>query len=96
MLERDFQKKVLKDLDALGSRDFPTFVLKTQERGRRGVPDIHVTYKGRAIWIELKAENGKLAPLQQRTLARIHLAGGLSFVARPSTWPAQFQMLRTL
>lgn len=92
MLESAFQKKVLKDLATLKE----SWVLKTQERGRRGVPDIHVCIKGRAVWIELKTDTGKIAPLQMLTLSKIEAAGGLAFVARPSSWQQQFWLLQTL
>lgn len=92
ILERVFQKKVMKDLGTLPR----CYFLKLQERGRRGVLDIHVCLSGQTIWIELKKEDGFVMPLQKLVIEKITQAGGLAFVARPSTWPQQFQMLKDL
>jgi hypothetical protein len=92
MLEKQFQEKVKEDLRLLPE----TYFLKTQERGRRGVPDILACIRGKFVAIELKAETGRLAPIQKNTLEKIAMSGGIAFVAKPSTWEMQLRMLSDL
>lgn len=92
ILERDFQKHVKIDLESLKG----TYFLKTQERGRRGVPDYLLCIRGKFVAIELKKENGRVAPIQQHTLDKITASGGIAFVAKPSTWNLQFETLKAL
>ncbi len=48
----------------------------------KGIPDILCCYNGRFIGIEVKTENGKVSPDQERVISNINNAGGLAFVAR--------------
>lgn len=90
--ERAFQLKVLKDLRTLSK----CWVLKSQERARHGTPDLLICLNGKFVAVELKKEDGKLAPIQKHALSRIEKANGLSFAAKPSTWSVQFEILRSL
>lgn len=90
--EGAFQKKVLADLKRLPQCD----VLKTQERGRHGVPDIILCLRGSFVAIELKREGKDATKLQELKLLRIRHAQGLAFVAKPSTWPEQYKILENL
>ena len=56
-------------------------VAEVQERG---VPDLIVCANGRFIGVEIKAEHGKLAPLQRSHLDKILTSGGAVTVLRPS------------
>ncbi len=51
-------------------------------RQRRGLPDLHITWLGRSIWIELKAPGEDATPLQESTLRKIRAAGGMAEVVR--------------
>lgn len=51
---------------------------------KAGLPDLHVTYLGVTIEIELKAENGTTSPLQMRTMEQLNKAKIISMVLRPS------------
>ena len=51
---------------------------------KSGVPDLLVCANGRFIGIEIKAEHGKLAPLQRSHLDKILTSGGAVAVIRPS------------
>ena len=51
---------------------------------KAGLPDLHVTYLGVTIEIELKAENGTVSPLQERTMEQLNKAKIISMVLRPS------------
>lgn len=80
--ETKFQNKVLSDLKKLDN----LWVLKTQEKTRKGVPDLLLCAKGRFVAIELKSKNKKPDPLQQFELNCIEAARGVSFVAYPENW----------
>jgi hypothetical protein len=56
------------------------FMPATGGYGRSGVPDIIACVRGRFLAIECKAGAGKLTALQERELATIEEAGGISYV----------------
>lgn len=82
----------MKDLGTLPH----TWVLKTQERGRHGVPDLLVCMKGMFIAIELKTDKGKVEKIQDVVLGKINNALGVAFVARPNNWDEVFTRLHTI
>lgn len=88
--ESIFKDRVLRDLKPLES----IYFLKTQERARRGVPDILGCIKGRFFALELKTDVGKLDVLQARTIEKIRLAGGFVLVTTPSSWATDFALLK--
>lgn len=48
-----------------------------------GCPDLFIVYKGYQCWLELKVEDGKLTPAQEKWWARYYAAGGRElYVAR--------------
>ena len=53
--------------------------------GRSGIPDIIACYKGYFIAIECKAGFNKTTPLQDKELAAIATAGGITLVIREDT-----------
>lgn len=62
MLEKDIEKRVVKDLEDRGC-----FVIKLKDLSRRGAPDrLAITQNGVPIFFELKTEKGKIAPHQLR------------------------------
>jgi len=89
--ETKFKEVVQKDLRLLGCWFF-----KTQERSRRGIPDIIACMRGVFIAIELKDEGKKLDTLQEYTLNNIALAGGIAIWTTPSMWPYHLDGLRAL
>jgi hypothetical protein len=70
--------------------------LKTQEVGRRGVPDIIVCAAGRFLAFELKKEGGVTDSLQSYTLRKIIGAQGVGMVLKPSMWPKVFQAVKQI
>ena len=81
--ESVFQKRVLRDLKNLPN----CWVLKTQEKTRRGVPDILACYMGKFIALELKAsEKTTVSPLQAFEISCINHAGGQAHIAYPENW----------
>ena len=49
---------------------------------KAGVPDLHITYFGRSIWVELKSAVGKPTELQLHTLGQIAKAGATVGIVR--------------
>jgi hypothetical protein len=90
--ETAFKNKVLKDLNRLPR----TWVLKTQERSRRGVPDLLLSISGLFIAIELKDEGKEPTELQAAVLKRIRKTEAIAFHADPISWKLQFKQLREL
>jgi len=88
--ETAFKEKVLKDL-----KYFKTaYYLKTQERSRRGVPDIIGCINGKFFALELKTNTGKLDSLQVHILGKIRVSQGFALVTQPSTWGEHFQIMK--
>ena len=87
-----FKTRVLRDLEATPD----SYVLKTQERGRRGVPDILMCKKGQFIALELKISTGIVSKLQRHTLKRILASGGHAIVVTPESWPLQLSIIREM
>lgn len=89
--ETRFKQRVLKDLEKIPE----CYCLKTQERSRRGVPDILLCLKGDFIAIELKVDGERPTKLQDVVLSRIREAGGLAFSTTPSQWAGHLDVLRS-
>ena len=90
--ETRFKEQVIEDLKLLKNCWF----LKTQEKARRGVPDLLLCVKGNFVAIELKTDYGVVAPLQEHILGKILAAEGLAFVATPETWESQLRCILTI
>ncbi len=88
--ETRLKNRVLKDLKTLPYM----WVLKTQERSRRGVPDLLISLGGQFIAIELKVKATKATPLQMVVLEDITMSGGLAFVVNTENWASIFQELK--
>lgn len=89
--ETKFKEKVIKDLEALGG----CWVLKTQERARRGVPDLVICLRGLFFAIELKVDGEKPTKLQQHVLGEIRNAQGFAFCTTPAQWAEHLTALKT-
>ena len=77
--EKRVKNQVVKHLKELGE-DVYYFFPATGGYGRSGVPDIVGCYKGKFFAIECKAGKNKPTPLQEKELADIIKAGGVSCV----------------
>jgi hypothetical protein len=62
MRESSIERALVRGVQALGGRAW-----KWVSPGHSGVPDRIVTLRGRAIFVELKAETGRPTPLQLAT-----------------------------
>lgn len=71
MLEKDIERKLVQEVKALGG-----MCLKFTSPGLAGVPDrIVILPGGRIIFVEMKAQNGRLSQQQQAVLARFTRLG---------------------
>jgi Holliday junction resolvase len=69
--------QIKKILDEMGAYHFSP---ATHGYGRSGVPDICGCLGGTFFGIEAKAGKGKTTALQERELAKIHVAGGIDLI----------------
>jgi len=100
MTEAEFQRTVCETLRLFGwrychqrpartSRGWRTAII-----GDTGFPDIVAVRGDRVLWLELKAERGKLSDEQSRWLAALGLAGQDVHCWRPSDWTTIEETLR--
>lgn len=77
--ENGIQNRIIRHLENRGA-----YVINIQGggAGRTGIPDIHATYRGHSLWLEVKAPDGRLSPKQAYELRRILAAGGIAAVVR--------------
>lgn len=88
-----FKNRVSKALSVLPNSWF----IKTQEVGRRGVPDYVGCVAGQFVALELKhSKFVKVDELQQWNLDAIANACGISFVTYPENWNATWDALQDL
>jgi hypothetical protein len=88
--ETIFKINVLRDLREITPN---IWILKTQERSRRGVPDLVICLEGFFVAIELKIDGEKPDALQRITLDRIQTAEGVSFWTCPASWSKDLGIL---
>jgi hypothetical protein len=98
--EREFERAVLDTLRLFGWR-FCHFRPARTNRGWRtplsgdpGFPDIVAVRGNHVLWLELKAENGRLGDEQARWLAALGVAGQEVHCFRPSDWDVLEEVLR--
>jgi hypothetical protein len=99
-LERHFKDRVCTDLLKLKN----CYFLKTQEVGRRGVPDVLICLNGRFVALELKTDKTLKVPknlddytLQDLTLKYIRERGrGIALKVAPKVWEEVYAQLQEL
>lgn len=79
MTESALMTKIKKTLEAMG-----LFVVKTHGGPMQmaGLPDLLVIKEGRAIWLEVKTDDGAVTKLQEIMLSRLRKAGCVAEVVR--------------
>ncbi|WP_297420532.1 VRR-NUC domain-containing protein [Clostridium sp.] len=80
--EKDFEKKVKKFLDSLGSEVW-YFKHWAGPYSQAGIPDIIACVNNNFVGIEIKAADGKPSALQIRNINRIKAAGGIGYILYP-------------
>ena len=94
MTEREFQRAVTDALTLFRWRWCHFRPARTQRgwktalSGTQGFPDIVAVRSDRVIFVELKAEKGRLSDEQGRWLAALGAAGAEVACWRPSDWEA--------
>ena len=76
--ESQLQAKILKYLDGLRGCK----AIKVISANERGIPDLHVCYKGRYIAFEIKSPVGKVSKIQALQLTKYLQAGAQTAVIR--------------
>lgn len=90
--ETKFTKKVTTDLRTIVGAWF----FKTQEVGRKGIPDIIGCIDGNFFALEIKVGDNTATELQEFVLSKIAIAGGSVAVVTPSNWGDILLLLRKL
>lgn len=86
MNERDIEKILTAEVQKLGGRAY-----KWVSPGNNGVPDRIVVFPGRApVFVELKADTGRLTALQEAQIRRLRNLGQTVFVAKGIDGVSQF------
>lgn len=86
MRERDIEKLLVEEVKKLGGRAY-----KWVSPGNDGVPDRIVIFPGKApVFVELKADTGKLTRLQEVQLGRLEALGQRTAVVRGLEGLSQF------
>ena len=91
--EKKVKNKVVRLLKQYGAY---YFFPASYGMGRSGVPDIVCCLQGRFIGIECKAGKNKPTPLQEKELADIIKAGGISCVVNEDNTSELLVLLHTL
>lgn len=78
--EGNLQQRCLRVVDELRMAGVPVKAVKyhSEGHGRAGTPDVHVTYRGRSSWIELKAPGEKPTDRQLIEQSEWRKAGAIS------------------
>jgi hypothetical protein len=69
-------------VDHANAKSRMTGALRKARGVKAGIPDLHVLYRGRSIWIELKAPTGSVSDEQIAQRMFIERAGGFWHEAR--------------
>lgn len=87
-----FKERVQRDLSLLHN----TAYFKIQQKTIRGDPDFLICCNSLFIALELKTDEGDVAPLQEKRLSDVSNAKGIALVARPSNWKKVLNMLHEI
>ena len=90
--ETKFSKKVQDRLKEVPK----TWFYKSQERSRRGIPDLIICCNGNMVAWELKVGRNSLSELQEYTIGQIRKAGGRALEVSPKNVDEAFAMLEVL
>lgn len=80
MTEADFWKSIKSGLDRFGSTMHAT---RIENAAGSGQPDVHVCYRGKRFWLELKVKRGRTIAFraaQHGWLAKADAAGDKAFI----------------
>ena len=89
--EAEFQAEVVRRAKQLGWDAYHPYY---SQKSRAGYPDLTL-WRERVVWMELKAETGRLRPDQMVVIDALRKAGAEVYVFRPRDWPQIESVLRT-
>lgn len=78
--EAQIQAKIIKIMENDG-----WFVVKLIQTNRNGIPDLVAHKEGKTLYVEVKAINGRISPLQAHRITELTKAGIPSFIVRTET-----------
>ena len=90
--ETSFKEQVQLDIKKLKQ----CWGFKTDEKARRGIPDIILSLHGRFVAIELKTDEGEPDPLQTLTIEKIRATDAIAFITQPSLWKEHYKLLESV
>lgn len=90
-LETKFKEKVIE----LSKRLQKTWIVKIQQRSKRGTPDLILCVNGFMVALELK-DGGVLDPLQKYNIRKIEHANGYAFECDPENFPKIYDFMKHL
>jgi hypothetical protein len=80
LTEAQTQAKIIKRMT-----DDGWFVVKLIQTNRNGIPDLVAHKEGKTLYVEVKAINGRVSPLQAHRITELTKAGIPSFIVRTET-----------
>lgn len=82
--EKRLQDWCVKTMLRMRREGEPIYWIKTISQGkqRAGLPDLHVTYHGVSLWLELKSPAGRASLLQKAELEKWRSAGSVAALIR--------------
>jgi len=78
--EAQTQAKIIKRMT-----DDGWFVVKLIQTNKNGIPDLVAHKEGKTLYVEVKALNGRVSPLQAHRIEELTKAGIPSFIVRTET-----------
>ena len=84
MLENTIKKHITTYLKSLQTAGEPLWFYKTHGGPMQtaGIPDLHITFHGLSIWLEIKTDKGQPTKLQSAMMDLIRKAGGIAHIVR--------------
>lgn len=89
--ERAFQASVVRYAKLMG---WSVFFVHDSRHSPKGWPDLVCIRRPRIVFVELKAERGRVTPEQAACLAELRGCGLEALVARPSDWQRLEELFR--
>lgn len=89
--ERSFQATVIKYAELMGWRYYHTH---RSDRSPAGFPDLVLVRRPRVVFIELKAERGKVSDAQRAWIAELRACEQEAYIFRPQHWAEIERILR--
>lgn len=91
MTEAHWQRQVVAYAELMKWRAYHTH---DSRRSNPGFPDLVLVRRPRVVWVELKADRGRLTSDQRDWLDDLRACGQEVFVWRPNDWPIVEKVLR--